>query len=119
MPDNADYVLVVAGHNDANYITRHEGNWDNFVEGFKAFCLALREKYPNAKIGFVLPWALDKPNFAEVRQQIAATCKELGLPVLDIDGDGLIKVNDPAFRAEFFQSPDDTAHLNAKGRDLD
>ena len=118
MPDNADYVLVIAGHNDANFVTRYDATLDDFAKGFRQFGKELREKYPEAKIGFVLPWNLDKPNFKEVREEITKACGEMGFPVLNIDGDGLIKVNDPAFRAEFFQDPDDTAHLNGKGHDL-
>ena len=120
MPDSADYIIVIAGHNDAFYLARHTDCdlWPEFTQGLDRLVDGLKEKYPNGKIGFVLPWDLDNPNFREVREQIRKVCGEKGIPVLDISGEGVIKVNDPEFRNEYFQGQEDTAHLNAKGHKL-
>lgn len=41
-----------------------------------------------------------------------------GVPVLDMAAMGVIEVNNPEFRAKYFQGPNDTAHLNSAGHDL-
>ena len=78
----------------------------------------LREKYPDAKIGFVTPWAVDRQYFPEVTQQIREACKAHGIKVLDMAAMNVIDVNNPEFRERYFQGPKDTAHLNSEGHDL-
>lgn len=119
MPDSADYVVVIAGHNDADYLRRCEGEkWDEFCTGLETFLSGLQEKYPDAGIGFVTPWAVDRPYFAEVTAQIRKACAAHGIKVLDMAASGMIDVNNPEFRARYFQGENDTAHLNAEGHDL-
>ncbi|MDE6532290.1 MAG: SGNH/GDSL hydrolase family protein [Muribaculaceae bacterium] len=119
MPDTADYVVVIAGHNDADYLRTHGiEQWDEFCKGLDTLLSGLREKYPEAKIGFVTPWAVDRQYFKEVTDQIRKACAAHGVPVLDMASMGVIDVNNPEFRARYFQGPNDTAHLNAEGHDL-
>ena len=119
MPKEADYILIIAGHNDAFEIGNKPGHTlDSVATSLNSLIQSLRGAYPQAKIGYVLPWAVDRANFKEVREMIQKVCPKYGVPVLDVDATGAIKVNDPEFREQYFQKPNDTAHLNAKGHDL-
>lgn len=119
MPENADYVLVIAGHNDADYITKH-GRRDEFSAGLEKLCSGLKERYPGAKIGFVTPWHVDRENFAEVISEIKATCGRHDIPVFDPGERVGIDVNNDEFREKYFQNKGvrDTAHLNNAGHNL-
>ena len=118
MSGEADYILVVAGHNDAFYITEHPDSTDILMGRLDLFCKGLKEQYPKAKVGFVTPWAVDRPNFPEVIAAIHGTCDKYGIKVLDAATTSGIKVNDPDFRKQYFQWETDTAHLNSAGHDL-
>ena len=117
MPDSADYILVIAGHNDAVYVNRH-GGWDKFKLGLDSLCAGLKAKYPCSPIGFVTPWGVDRPYFKEVIAEIHKACDKYDIPVLDVSSSDIIDVNNPEFRAKYFQGPNDTAHLNDAGHDL-
>lgn len=117
MPDSADFVLVIAGHNDAGCIDKL-GSWDEFKSGLEELCAGLREKYPDAKIGFITPWGVDRPYFKEVTAEIERVCKEYGFPVLNTTSPEIIDVNNPDFRKLYFQGEKDTAHLNDRGHNL-
>lgn len=120
IPDSADYIVIIAGHNDADYLSNHAGQdlWPAFCEGLDTLLDGLQQKFPEARVAFVTPWAVDRPNFPEVTARIIEACGKRGIPVLDMAALGVIDVNNPDFRALYFQAPDDTAHLNAEGHDL-
>lgn len=118
MPDSVDIIIVIAGHNDADYLARRRGTWEQFSAGLDALCAGLKAKYPGKPIGFVTPWAVERPYFKEVTAEIHRVCARYGIPVLDAAATSGIKVGDPEFRKQYFQSPKDTAHLNAAGHDL-
>ncbi len=118
MPDSADIIIVIAGHNDADYLARRRGTWEQFSAGLDDLCAGLKAKYPGKPIGFVTPWAVERPYFKEVTAEIHRVCARYGIPVLDAAATSGIKVGDPEFRKQYFQSPKDTAHLNAAGHDL-
>lgn len=118
MPDTADIIVVIAGHNDADYLAARRGTWEAFSNGLDALCAGLRAKYPGKPIGFVTPWAVERPYFKEVTAEIHRICARYGIPVLDASVTGGIKVDDADFRAKYFQAPKDTAHLNSDGHDL-
>lgn len=120
IPDSADYIVIIAGHNDADYLFNHaeENLWDNFCNGLDTLLDGLQSKFPNAKVAFVTPWAVDRGMFPEVTAQIIKACGQRGIPVLDMAALGVIDVNNPEFRAKYFQGPNDTAHLNAAGHEL-
>ena len=120
IPDSADFIVIIAGHNDADYLTKHSDRnlWNDFCNSLDALLDGLHAKHPDAKIAFVTPWAVDRQNFKEVTNQIIKACGERGIPVLDMAALGVIDVNNPDFRAKYFQGPNDTAHLNAAGHDL-
>ena len=115
MPD-ADYVIVVAGHNDTYFLV-NERTHDTEMECMDKLCKGLREKYPDAKIAWITPWHVDRPGFEETIAAIKETCARYGIPVLDTESSG-IEVNNEEFRAKYFQGLNDTAHLNAEGHDL-
>lgn len=117
MPDSADYILVIAGHNDADYVAKH-GHWAKFEAGLDSLCAGLRKKYHSKPIGFVTPWGVNRPYFKAVVNEIKKTCARYGIPVLDVSDGMIIAVNDSVFRTKYFQRPNDTAHLNDAGHDL-
>lgn len=118
IPDSADYILFIAGHNDANMIRRDKERWGEFCTRLDVLCRNLQKRYPQARIGFVTPWKVDSPWFAEVISEIHTVCHRHGIPVLDASVSGGIDVNNPVFRARYFQCPEDVAHLNADGHAL-
>lgn len=118
IPDSADMILIIAGHNDADYVGGGRGTFEAFEAGLDSLCSGMRQRFPQACIGWVTPWDVDRPYFKEVIEQIHKTCDKYGIPVLDMPQVGIIKVNDPAFREKYFQAPKDTAHLNAEGHGL-
>lgn len=117
MTDSADYVLVVAGHNDAEHIGRL-GSLDDFKERLAMLCEGLIAKYPSAKIAFYTPWGVPRPNFSEVGSAMEEVCGRYSIPVYNAQKRSGIYVWDPAFRELYFQGANDTAHLNAAGHDL-
>ncbi len=118
MTDTADYVLVIAGHNDADKIKGSADSLAMFRDSLDALCQGLLTKYPRAKVAFVTPWAVPRPGFAEVIQTILEVCAAHGIPVLNAAATSGINVADEGFRKRYFQAPHDTAHLNAAGHDL-
>ena len=118
LPDRADYVIVCAGHNDASRMMYTGEGTDFFREKLKVLCEALVRKYPSAKLCFVTPWAVPRPMFPEMTAVLLEVCGSYSIPVFDATRDSGIYVWDEEFRKLYFQSPGDTAHLNAAGHDL-
>lgn len=118
MVDDADYVLVVAGHNDANIIKQNADSLAPFLEHLEDFYAGLRQKYPNAKIAVVSPWNLSSERFPLVIRAIQEACERHGFPFLNAATTSGIEVENPEFRKKYFQHPGDRAHLNPEGHDL-
>lgn len=118
IPDSADYILFIAGHNDATLIAKDEERWGTFRYKLDELCARLVKRYPKAAIGFVTPWKVSRPWFSEVITEIHIMCRMHGIPVLDPTDCAGIEVNNPEFRTRYFQSSDDDAHLNAAGHAL-
>ena len=117
MTDTADIVLVIAGHNDATLMGESKDSLRMFRDSLDLLCRRLLEKYPRAKVGFVTPWHVNRPGFKPVIRTIHKVCKRHHIPVLDSKNSG-IRVEDDEFRRQYFQAPDDHAHLNAEGHQL-
>lgn len=116
---NSDIVLIIAGHNDAGKIGDSNEMLQTFTDGASALIDRIRIQCPYAVIGWVTPWFVDKPGFKKVAKAIKKVCKKKGIPVLcNYSKDCIIQVRDANFRKQYFQGPDDTAHLNAAGHDL-
>ena len=118
LPDKADYVVVCAGHNDASMMAYKGEGTEVFREKLKVLCEGLVRKYPSAKLCFVTPWAVPRPMFAEMTAVLLEVCGSYSIPVFDATRNSGIYVWDDEFRKIYFQSPGDTAHLNAAGHDL-
>lgn len=119
LPDNVDCLLIIAGHNDASMI-KSDADLTRFDEALVELLANLRSRYPEASIGYVLPWSVDRGYFKQVIASIKRICDECAVPVFDAEAAGGIRVNDPDYRALYFQDNgvNDTAHLNADGHDL-
>ena len=118
LPEKADYVIVCAGHNDATRMARNGEGTEFFREKLVSLCESLIHKYPGAKLCFVTPWRVPRPMFAEMTAVLLEVCGSYSIPVFDATRNSGIYVGDEQFRAIYFQSPGDTAHLNAAGHDL-
>lgn len=119
MTPDADYVLIIAGHNDANKVKNNADSLRMFADSLEVMLTGIEQHCPNARIGFVTPWYLDKPGFEQVVRVIEQACERHKIPLLNnYNKDCVIKVWDEAFRTLYFQHPKDTAHLNADGHDL-
>lgn len=119
MSPNADYVLIIAGHNDADKVKENADSLQMFADSLEVLLKGIEWLCPNARIGYVTPWYVDRPGFASVCKTIQKVCKRHGIPVLmNYNKKCVIKVRDAAFRKRYFQDADDTAHLNADGHDL-
>lgn len=120
MPREADYILLIAGHNDAEIVGRDASKMDAFKAGLERLLSGLKKRYPAVKIGYVLPWHVDRPGFSEVIAEIEQCCAKYSIPVFDPGKECSINVNDAEFRAKYFQNKgvNDTAHLNAEGHAL-
>ena len=118
MTDSADYVLVIAGHNDAFKVLHSSDTLAIFRQRLDSLCVGLRQKYPQAAIGFVTPWAVELPGFVEVTQTIREVCAHHDFPVLDAARTSGIQPMDSTFRKQYFQAVNDRAHLNADGHAL-
>lgn len=118
MPDTADYVVVIAGHNDAEKIKNSADSLVMFRDSLQRLCDCLIEKYPTAKIAFVTPWNVDRPGFRQVITTIVEVCGDNGIPVLNAATTSGIHVRNDEFRRRYFQAPKDTAHLNDAGHNL-
>lgn len=118
MTDTADFVLVIAGHNDAHMVLNSQDSLALFRMRLDSLCTGLRAKYHQAAIGFVTPWAVERPGFAEVTETIYEICTKHGFPVLDAVRTSGIHPMDPNFRHRYFQADNDEAHLNAEGHAL-
>ncbi|MCR5413200.1 MAG: prolyl oligopeptidase family serine peptidase [Kiritimatiellae bacterium] len=129
MRADLDYVVVIAGHNDANYIFKDGGedgapvekqaeNLKLFEERLDELSQKLRERYPMSKIAFVSPWRVDKPYFSEVIELERKNAEKHGFAFCDASALTGIDPNDPGTRKAHFQSEDDTAHLNPRGHDM-
>ena len=117
LPEEADYVIVCAGHNDATQMARRGEGTELFREKLGVLCEALIRKFPEAKICFVTPWRVPRPMFPEMTAVLLEVCGSYSIPVFDATRCSNIFVWDEAFRKIYFQSPGDTAHLNPAGHD--
>lgn len=119
LPDTIDFLLIIAGHNDAD-LTKTDEDVAQFSVALSSLIDNLKLRYPSAKIGYVLPWSVDRGNFSKVLTAIKDVCAEKAIPVFNAEEAGGIKVNDIEFRKKYFQGGGerDTAHLNDAGHNL-
>lgn len=119
MKDSLDYIIVIAGHNDAGLLDSI-GGIDGYKEKLSILCKGLLEKYPRAKIFFFTCWNCKNfqgSNFEKIVDVTIEVCRKYTIPVFDSARKSNIFAQDDQFRKIYFQSPTDHAHLNAKGHD--
>lgn len=120
MRDSLDYVVVIAGHNDAARLDSI--GIGLFRERLGVLCEGLIEKYPEARIMFFTPWTC-KDFMGSDREKVVdamlEVCGSYGIPVFDAARRSGIYAASETFRRRYFQSGGvkDTAHLNARGHD--
>ena len=123
MNDSLDYIVIIAGHNDASQGRLDSIGVDLFKERLSVMLSGMRKKYPNGQIFFITPWRCE--NFTGSPRQrtieaIKEVCAKYDVPVFDASRDSNIEADSFDFRKKYFQGGKgtDTAHLNAKGHDL-
>lgn len=119
MAKNADFILIIAGHNDASKIGNSKDSLSMFADSLNILLHSIKHNHPNAKIGYVTPWHIDRAGFSPVVKTIKKICRKHNIPVLNnYSKKSIIKVRDSEFRKKYFQGANDTAHLNNAGHDL-
>lgn len=119
MDATADYVIVVAGHNDAEKVGTSRDSLAKFCDSLQLLIANIRVQCPKARIGFVTPWYVDRPGFKEVCGVIRKVCRKNRIPLLDnYSNKCVIQVRRDDFRKTYFQAPNDNAHLNSAGHNL-
>lgn len=117
MSKEADYIIIIAGHNDAGMMSFMPDGVNVFKERLDLLLKGIKTDYPEAKVGFVAPWQVDRPGFKEVIGYITEACERHSIKLIAAP-ESLIDVNNESFRVKYFQGRNDTAHLNDKGHDL-
>ena len=116
---DADYVLIIAGHNDADKCKNNRDSLRMFSDSLRALITGIRQRCPKARLGYVSPWNNERVGFKQVGKIIRKVCKDMNVPLLDnYQKNCPIHVRDDAFRARYFQAVRDWAHLNADGHRL-
>ena len=119
MDGAADYVIIIGGHNDACKIGNSKDSLKMFRDSLELLVTNLKARCPHAKIGYVTPWYRNVAGFKQVCKVIKQVCRKHRIPVLDnYSKSCVIDVRNADFRKQYFQGPNDTAHLNNKGHDL-
>lgn len=119
MAKDADFILIIAGHNDASKIGNSKDSLSMFADSLNILLHSIKHNHPNAKIGYVTPWHIDRAGFSPVVKTIKKICRKHNIPVLNnYSKKSIIKVRDSEFRKKYFQGANDTAHLNNAGHDL-
>ena len=115
IPENADYILIIAGHNDAYLVNGDIDRQKVLCQRLDELLKGLKRKYSGAKIGWVTPWNVGFPVTINIIEEI---CRKNDVKVLNAAYTSGINPNDPVFRSRYFQGKDDNAHLNNAGHNL-
>ncbi len=119
MDPAADYVIIIAGHNDAGKVRENADSLRMFRDSLEVLISGIERHCPKARIGYVTPWYVDRPGFKQVCKVIKQVCKHHRIPLLwNYTPKCVIQVRNDDFRRKYFQGANDTAHLNNEGHDL-
>lgn len=123
MASSADYVIVAGGTNDFNPAngpipigTDNDTTVETFKGALNLLCLAMIEKYPNSKIGFITPMNCRTVGTGLLyADAIITICAKYGIPVLDWYRNSGIYIFNSTQRTALMQ---DFVHPNAAGNQL-
>lgn len=118
MPDDADIVLVVAGHNDAEEMSRNEPDKAiaEFEAGLPTFADNLRKKYPQAELIFVSPWKnSERKGFKKLVDIERKVLGQHDVRFFDASKFSGLDVDTADQHWELYQCMGDAAHLSAAG----
>lgn len=118
IPRESDYIVIVAGHNDAYFVNEDLQQQEVLRTKMDELLLGLKRNFPQARIGWVTPWNVEYKGFPATIAIIKEVCQKHGIPVLDAAQTSGVNPNDATFRSKYFQRHNDTAHLNNAGHDL-
>jgi len=118
IPENADYILIIAGHNDAYLVNGDIDRQKVLCQRLDELLKGLKRKYSGAKIGWVTPWNVAYEGFPVTINIIEEICRKNDVKVLNAAYTSGINPNDLVFRSRYFQGKDDNAHLNNAGHNL-
>lgn len=120
MDDDADFIIVFAGTNDANNSSVSMGEDDSsnpaeFKGALNIICQGLLSKYPGKVIVFITPYYRDS-RYPAYATAIETICGKYGIPVFNNIKNGGIYFQD-AKHAELF-TLGDNIHLNKAGMEI-
>lgn len=118
IPEDTDYILIIAGHNDAYWVNGDIDRQKVLRWRLDELLKGLKRKYPGAKIGWVTPWNVAYEGFPVTISIIEEICRKNDIKVLNAAYTSGINPNDLVFRSRYFQGKNDNAHLNNVGHDL-
>lgn len=119
MHEPADYVVIIAGHNDASRVATNAANLATFRVGVTNLVGKLKVKYPTAKLVFVSPWNVQRDGFAQVLTAYRELLPGLGVAFYDAAAlSGLDPHDKEGDKAKLWQGPTDTAHLSKEGHTI-
>ena len=118
IPIDSDYIIICAGHNDAN----SNISIADFKTYMSEICAGIIARCPLAKIAWVSPWnqygnaalADKQPGFTAIIEAEKEVCLLYGIPFFDNRESGMMMAY-TAFQNEYAY---DYAHLNSKGHNL-
>lgn len=117
MADSLDYVIIIAGHNDASRLDSI--GLDNYADKADRLLKGLKAKYPRAQVFWFTCWENEDPNFGRVIKATKKVCRKNHVACFDASRQKVIRALDDGFRDKYFQGKRrDHAHLNNAGHDL-
>jgi len=119
MDDDADYILVFAGTNDASAGIEigAENSKDNktFMGALNEICEGLQTKYPKGKIGFITPYRRSAQT-EKYANAIETICAKYGIPVFNNIKNG--GINFANAKQKEALTLGDSLHLNEAGMEV-
>lgn len=119
MDSSADYVIVVGGKNDYN----QQLAITDFKSGLVKLIQELVGRFVGKKICFFTPWSIAEPGtmnipLSQYSQAIEDVCGAYSIPCFNSAKRSGILAYNGSFRAKYFQTSNDSSHLNDAGHNL-
>jgi lysophospholipase L1-like esterase len=117
MDDDADYVVVFAGTNDANHNidigTEDSTDTETIMGAMNILCVGLITKYPTSKIAFITPYLRSNNDaYKNTIDAIETICRKYSIPVFNNRYNGGIYWLDATLQTDLKL---DSTHLTAAG----